>query len=237
MLTPASFSIMLEIFRFLAICPNRHKFLSNIKMQFTLNKANINDSHKKRFVVVDDFYENPDYVRDFALNQQMLPHKAYHKGCRTEDRFFAPHMQEIFEGLVGKKINNWYSSDYCNGVFQYCVKSDPVVYHCDGQDWAGAIYLTPNAPYNAGTSFFASKNTGHRHQFEEGFRHDKVFVDRGDGSDPFLDGTQFEKVDEVGNVYNRLVLWDARLIHGGVGYFGDNAFNSRLFHLFFFDVE
>jgi|TARA_R110000824_G_scaffold106642_2_gene252267 hypothetical protein len=205
--------------------------------QFTLNKATANTNIEKKLVVVEDFYENPDYVRNFALQQQLLEHKDYHKGHRTEDRFFAPHMQEVFENILGKKINNWYNGDYCNGVFQYVTKNDPEVFHIDVQDWGGIIYLTPDAPYGGGTSFYASKLTGHRHEKQRGFSYDKVFPELPSGEDPFLDKTRFEKVDEVGNVYNRLVLFDARLIHSGVGYFGDNAFNSRLFHLFFFDVD
>ena len=55
--------------------------------------------------------------------------------------------------------------------------------------------------------------------------------------DPFLNPNLYEKVDEVGNVYNRLVLWDAQLIHAASEYFGDNPENSRLFHLFFFNID
>lgn len=199
---------------------------------FTLNRARINSNYKKRYIVVDNFYENPDYVREFALRQNLMAHPDLHKGCRTEDRFFAPHMQETFEDIMGMKVLRWYDIDgYCNGVFQYCVESDPIVYHCDQQDWAGAIYLTPNAPYDSGTSFFASKANGQLDADDPYFDHGTVF------NDNFLDRERFDKVDEVGNVYNRLVLWNARLIHAASSYFGDRADNSRLFHLFFFDIE
>jgi hypothetical protein len=53
----------------------------------------------------------------------------------------------------------------------------------------------------------------------------------------FYDSTQFDVVDTVGNVYNRLVIWDALTIHAATKYFGTDLHNSRLFHLFFFDVE
>ena len=35
-----------------------------------------------------------------------------------------------------------------------------------------------------------------------------------------LDPTPWEKVDVVGNVYNRLVIWDAHAIHQASQYFG-----------------
>jgi len=198
---------------------------------FSVNKAIINRNYKKNFVVVDNFYENPDYVREFALQQNMVPHPESHKGCRTDDRFFAPNMKEVFEDILGRKITNWYNQDYCNGVFQYCTLNDPLVYHCDNQDWAGAIYLTPDAPYDSGTSFFASKYKGFRDATDPNFNFQKVF--NGD----FLDRARFDKVDEIGNVYNRLVIWNSRLIHAATSYFGSNPENSRLFHLFFFDLE
>jgi hypothetical protein len=52
----------------------------------------------------------------------------------------------------------------------------------------------------------------------------------------FYDGSNFEKIDEVGNVYNRLVLFNAKHIHAATQYFGDAIDNSRFFHMFFFDV-
>ena len=199
--------------------------------KFILNKAKINTNYKKNFIVVDNFYEDPDYVRDFALRQNLIAHPDNHKGKRTDDRFFAPDMKEIFEKILGNKISNWYDRGYCNGVFQYCTSDDPVVYHCDGQDWAGAIYLTPNAPYDSGTSFFASIFNGDRDSADPSFDYDTVF--NGD----FLDPNRFHKVDEIGNVYNRLVIWNSRLIHAASSYFGQKPEDSRLFHLFFFDLE
>ena len=188
--------------------------------------------------MAEDFYEDPYYVREFALRQSFYSGglgKGY-MGNRSKDFFFAPNMKEAFEGLLEKKIKNWYDGDYCNGVFQFCVKGDPLVYHCDGQDWAGAIYLTPDAPYNTGTSFFASKKNKQRGGIGSPLDCDVVFSPEKD-EDPFLNPDLYEKVDEVGNIYNRLVLWDARLIHAASEYFGDNPENSRLFHLFFFNVE
>ena len=199
---------------------------------FTLNQAIINPSYNKNLVVVDDFYQNPDYVRDFALKQDLIAHPEFHKGCRTDDRFFAPKTKEAFEDALGFKIKSWHSEGgYCNGVFQYCKLGDPLVYHCDQQSWAGAIYLTPNAPYDSGTSFFASKASGVRAATDPNFDYTVVF------NDDFLDKNRFYKVDEVGNVYNRLVLWNAQLIHAATSYFGQTKEDSRLFHLFFFDVE
>ena len=51
-----------------------------------------------------------------------------------------------------------------------------------------------------------------------------------------MDKTQWEAVDNIGNVYNRLVIFDAHYIHAVTEYFGEDINNSRLFQLFFFNV-
>ena len=52
----------------------------------------------------------------------------------------------------------------------------------------------------------------------------------------FYDGTQFEKIDDIGNVYNRLVIFNSSQLHAATEYFGDAINNARFFHMFFFDV-
>ena len=96
-----------------------------------------------------------------------------------------------------------------------------------GQYTADLIYLTPDAPYSCGTSLFAHKGTKLRN--ENDFGNTNVF----EGG--YYDKSKFELVDTAGNVFNRLVLFDAKCIHSANEYFGTNLTNSRLFHLFFFD--
>jgi hypothetical protein len=52
-----------------------------------------------------------------------------------------------------------------------------------------------------------------------------------------LDSTEFDVVDRIGNVYNRLFLFDAQFIHSASEYFGNSKENGRLFQIFFFDIE
>jgi|688.fasta_scaffold280186_1 hypothetical protein len=180
------------------------------------------------FIVVDNFYKNPDEVREFALQQEFIEHKEYHKGKRTDKLFKFPGLKEKFENLLGRKIKNW-DTHGTNGCFQYCIGGDQLVYHNDFQTYAGLIYLTPDAPPESGTTFYRSKHTK------------KMKVEHGESNivfqNGFLDPTQFDVVDVVGNVYNRLVLFDAQFIHAASCYFGNTISNGRLFQLFFFDFE
>lgn len=187
------------------------------------------------YLVVDNFFENPNLYRDFAL-KQLFGKSTGSAGYRTSYVFRPDSLKQRFEQLLGKKIINW--ENYCvNGCFQYCNKNDQIVYHCDTQEYAGIIYLTPNAPPDAGTSLYRSKVNGLMKI--EGAKSEKSIPALYDETfaKGFFDASQFDLVDKIGNVYNRLVLWDGQIIHAASDYFGDDINNSRLFQIFFFDLE
>lgn len=191
-----------------------------------LTDASINLEFNKRIFVVDDFYSDPYAIREFALQQNFIEDLRYYKGRRTDLQFFVPGTKRIFEEIVGQKITKW--EEYgMNGVFQTCNAQDPLVYHVDLQQWAGMIYLTPDAPYECGTSMYAHKESKARHVSHPGA--DDAF------SGGFYDSTKFELVDTVGNVFNRLVIFNGKCIHAASRYFGQTLEDSRLFHMFFFD--
>jgi hypothetical protein len=98
------------------------------------------------------------------------------------------------------------------------------------------VYLTPDAPLQSGTATYKSIHTG-KTKFEEavGEEYETTFRGRSDELN-FYDKTSFEMVDNIANVYNRLVLFDSKNIHAAINYFGDTKENSRFFHLFFFDI-
>jgi len=190
-----------------------------------------NNDQRNGFWVVDNFYANPDDIREFALAQE------YHQGGlgkgyigrRTFRQFLFPGLKEEFERIMGKKITAW-EEHSMNGMFQYSMEGEPLVYHCDAQKWAAMIYLTPDAPLETGTGSFALKGTTIFHNSQEGI----MAAFRGDGAQN-LDKTLFEPVDSIGNVYNRLVIFNAGYLHAALGYFGYKPENARLWQMFFFD--
>ena len=113
-------------------------------------------------LIVDDFYKNPDEVRKFALSQEFKVRGNY-PGQRT-DPFLTDPLKEKFQELVrpfaGEVV--WWG-DHSTGSFQYTVAADRSWIHSDTTtDWAGVIYLTPDAPLSAGTGLFKHKETGVR---------------------------------------------------------------------------
>ena len=51
------------------------------------------------------------------------------------------------------------------------------------------------------------------------------------------DLTKWEQVDKVGNIFNRLILFNAKRFHMSLDYFGNSKENGRLFQVFFFSTE
>lgn len=202
------------------------------------NLYKVNQNFNKRCWVVDNFYEDPDEVRSFALRQKYFPGEGA-VGHRTRKQFFFKGVKEKFEEIMGKKILNegehsWYYPGI-NGRFQYCEAGTKRVYHCDEQQYAALVYLTPDAPPECGTTFFRHKKTKRRHNREINWA-------SGEGQlvfpgDTFLDKTRYEQVDVVGNVYNRCVIFDGGLIHSASDYFGASMITCRLHHMYFFNCE
>ena len=213
--------------------------LNNIKGLSPNKVMKKNKDSYPDIIVVDDFYDDPDTVREYALQQDFFEEKEYFKGKRTKEGFGADWIKEEFEKLLGKKVKEFVGP---NGVFQHCTSHDPVVYHYDIQEYAAIVYLSPDAPPETGTDTYKSKITGMRRaakpEDEEKFGMDFGSIDyQSFNGNKFLDKTNMEMIDSIGNVYNRLIIFNARLIHGATGYFGDTKENSRLFQIFFFNCE
>jgi hypothetical protein len=198
-------------------------------------------------VVVDNFYKDPNDVRDFALQQEFGANLAAYKGKRTAERFLWPFLKEEFERILGRPILDWLNQP-ANGCFQITGYDDPLVWHSDSQSYAAAVYLTPNAPITAGTSFWRDKVHGCRrppnHPLEyDRFANDEARINA--QNDVYNDFNithpdNWELVDRIGCVYNRLVIWDAQIIHSASSYEGlvsDVADQARLVQLFFFTVR
>jgi hypothetical protein len=186
-------------------------------------------------LIVDDFYKNPDEVRKFALSQEFKVRGNY-PGQRT-DSFLTNPLKEKFQELVRPFAGEivWWG-DHSTGSFQYTVAADRSWIHSDTTtDWAGVIYLTPDAPLSAGTGLFKHKETGVR---EWDRKKDYGMEQREHASfQESQDYTKWEMADRLGNVYNRLVLYRGGLYHVSLDYFGKDMHDGRLFQVFFFNTE
>lgn len=192
---------------------------------------------KPELIVVDNFYRDPDAVREYALHQEFVEQKAYHKGKRTTKSYIPSWIKSEFERYLDRPIKEFVGA---TGVFQYCTAEDLVVYHFDTQEYAAMVYLTPDAPLQSGTSTYKSKHTGlmhaatnveaYKYQMEPWQVNAKSL-----GNTNLYDRHNYDLVDSVANVYNRMVIFNAQALHAATSYFGSTKENARLFHLFFFN--
>ena len=197
----------------------------------------LNSNAKPELIVVDNFYKDPDAVRAYALEQEFKANELYHKGSRTQKSYIPSWVKGEFSRLLNKQVTEFVGA---TGVFQYCVAKDNVVFHYDTQEYAGMVYLTPNAPLQTGTQTFRSIHTG---LFGAATDEDALRLGRSKetldylsfNGNNFYDRHNMELVDSVANVYNRLVIFNARSLHAATSYFGDTKENARLFHLYFFN--
>jgi len=185
-------------------------------------------------MVIDNFYINAMETRKFVLTQEFKVMGNY-PGQRTQS-YANQHLKHMIEGYIqhfAGKIIDWpEGDDTYNGAYQYTTSRNRTWVHNDGwNNWAGVLYLTPNAPVNSGTGIFRYKD-GTRTVDEAEARGNKTLID-----EHSQDYTKWELVDRVGNIFNRLVLFNSKQYHASLDYFGTNKENGRLFQVFFFSTE
>lgn len=175
-------------------------------------------------LIIDNFYSNPDAVRQFALSQPFDVTGNY-PGARTK-----PYLPQDVKNAIQHwmnpvgQITEWFESIGYTGAFQFTTANDRTWIHSDHYNtWAGVCYLTPDAPFTGGTGLYRHKSTGE-------FR-------RSTTDHEGYDYTKWDLFDRIGNKYNRLILYRADLFHASLDYFGDNLVNGRLFQTFFFNTN
>jgi hypothetical protein len=193
-------------------------------------------------IVIDNFYNNANEVRKFILTQDFYVEGNF-PGKRTKsfaNQQIQEHIQKYIEPFGGKitdfpipnSIENIEDNKIYNGAFQYTTSRDKSWVHIDGyNNWAGILFLTPDAPLNSGTGFY---------QFYDSTKNEEDMINNNSKSniDRFSqDMTKWKLVDKIGNVFNRLVLFNSKRYHMSMDYFGDSLENGRLFQVFFFSTE
>ncbi|MAR18900.1 MAG: hypothetical protein CML44_05955 [Rhodobacteraceae bacterium] len=166
----------------------------------------------KNLIVIDNFLDNPDLIRQTALSldytyiQKNVPGSRSSKGLGG-DLFYE--IDAKFQKIFNAKIKWYWDNDtfYC----QSCEEGTETWVHTDVcTDWAAVLYLTPYPDVESGTGIYHKD-----------------------------DDDEWEMNIAVGNVYNRLVAYRGKsLYHRSiVPGFGTTLETSRLTQVFFFDLE
>lgn len=203
----------------------------------------------KRFLlVVDDFYDDPHAVRKRALEMTYTEPESV-VGWRT--KAYQPRgIKERIERKFRVRIPAWEEDtdriELCNGVFfTSYAKGDRAervgIHYDDPLRWVMfLIYLTPNAPFDAGTSLWQHRATGllkpptpsdakrlgmSVEQLAEILERDSKIRSR------------WIEIDRVGNVFNRAVMFPGGFLHSASRHFGAGLEDGRIYQSFHFPVE
>jgi Family of unknown function (DUF6445) len=113
--------------------------------------------------------------------------------------------------------------------------------------YAAAVYLTPDAPPQSGTSFWRDRVHGCRRRPDHPLERKRLGSDEAVAAARSVvydhydieHGENWELMESVAGLYNRLVIWDAALFHSATTYdhfTADGSAPTRLVQLFFFDI-
>jgi len=192
---------------------------------------------QNRYIIVDDFYNNPDELVRVALStmrEEDSPIGGY-AGVMTTDSFLGENVRGAFQRLTQEPSIN--SSTNANGRLRFTRANDTFKFHIHYDvdvetKWAGVVYLSKDHPKTEGTCFWRHLRTGLEvaPNTVEGFAQYgwKNFTDlRSFLETEGLDESLWEKTFSIPYKYNRLVLFRPWLLHSPGPAFGDTLENCR----------
>jgi hypothetical protein len=105
-------------------------------------------------IIVDNFLDNPDLVRESVLKVP-FKHSGTFPGFRSDaaDKEYQKMVEVKLTEILGTS-NIKFRQDRDCFRFQLCLQDDSTWIHKDDTNWAGVLYLTPDADVNSGTGIF-----------------------------------------------------------------------------------
>jgi hypothetical protein len=196
-------------------------------------------------ICVDDFYEDPDYVREFALAQKFHKnHNGHWPGMRTDglhnidDKFFNYFCNKLFSLYFDLNTTNikW----NVETAFQIIpklhsdkssAKNTGWIHTDDGYIFAGIIYLNPNPNPDAGTSLYKLINPNNIDSSSAKIDLYKNNIDTDYDNSINKHNQSFQETARFNNVYNRLISFDSTVYHGANSFYSESE--NRLTQVFF----
>ena len=195
--------------------------------------------------VIENFYENPDAIRKFALAQEYtfchdrLNMEYVYPGSRTKDLFDLD--SKLHEKICKKLVSVYHNAEYdlmrwaISTSFQsVSAEYDQGVIHTDHNTvFAAVLYLSPDAPLNGGTSLFKKNNTFDEKKYQQALDDNDARFKAGEIAMDTSYHSMFDEIVRVNNVYNTLIIYEGRHFHAANKFFGKELKDSRLAQVFF----
>lgn len=187
-------------------------------------------------LVIDNFYENPDLVRQLALTAQYKDvTQLNYPGFQSLHNFSTSSVIEKIEKAINAKVV-LDPNGHTFGKFRVMLAETGtnLKVHLDGHaDWTGVLYLNRDDDCRGGTGFFTHKETG----LDGPTKNKKWQQIEKDIIEPdTLNPQAWQQSSFVAMKFNRLVLFRGnQLFHSHTESFGFNLQNGRLTQNFFFN--
>ena len=197
--------------------------------------------------VIDNFYEQPYNVRKHALKMPYNVPDGY-VGWRTfayQPNGIKERIERKFNILIEYWEDDVTATEACNGVFFSALAKGRFaerigVHYDDPPNWMMMlVYLTPNAPFDSGTSIWQHRETN---LVAKPTRRDALRLGRSLKAleNELLEDSHKPKswieIDRIGNVFNRAVMFPSGLLHSATKHFGDSCLSGRLYQAFHFPI-
>lgn len=184
---------------------------------------------------IDNFYKDPDKVRNFALSLEYNKSSVgNYPGSRSnliheiDSNFVDIFSRKIFSLFHEQPPIRWEICTLFQKIYPYSEDCDDIIndgwihVDSDGAIFAGVVYLNKNAASNCGTSIYkpskkfdldaANSNFNTRNKlYEKNSLHD-IDIEKYREKKKHHE-SMFEKTIEISNCYNRLILYDANTWH------------------------
>ena len=187
--------------------------------------------------IVDGFFDNPDKIRAYALNQKYDNDiDGRWPGSRTQNIssvspiFFHTICQKILSLFYTAKQPYFYEAEVYFQIVDKKFGSGWV--HKDPYVITAIVYLSPES--GSGTSLYVKKDIDFddNEYIPDKHTNYKNSIDQGISRD--LNNEKYIETLNISGMYNRLVVFDSNTYHAAHDFFGDNKEESRLTCVIFF---
>jgi len=184
--------------------------------------------------IVDGFFDNPDKIRQFALEQEFHRDETGRwPGIRSSQLFKLSPI--IFNNICQKMLSLFFTAEQ---TYSYDIASYFQIVngefnsgwvHKDPSIITAMLYLTPDS--FSGTSLYLNKNISYDDTtfVEDKIESYKLGTDSAKAKKSReLHNQNFEEMLNVKGIYNRLLIFDSNIYHAAHDFFGDSNEDSRL---------
>ncbi len=195
--------------------------------------------------IVENFYENPDAIRAFALAQEYtfchdrVNLEYVYPGSRTKD--IVDLDKDLQEKICKKLVSVFHNAehDFMRWAISTSFQSVTAEYgkgviHTDQNTiFAAVLYLSPDAQLDGGTSLFKKNKKFDAQKYEQALSDNDARFRAGEIQMSTDYHEMFDEIVRVNNVYNTLIIYEGRHYHAANQFFGKTLQDSRLAQVFF----